>query len=138
MDSTTEQLKTEYRQQLITLEQKSVESFDKTVITLSGGALGLSLSFLKDIVAPTGAVQPILLMVACGSWAVSLTFVLFSFWLSAKAMRKTISQLDDGTLDKQRPGGIWDRATGSLTFLGGVTFVFGVALMSYFIYLNIT
>ena len=50
MAQTIEELTTEYRQQLITLEQKSAESFDKTVIALSGGALGLSLTFVKEIV----------------------------------------------------------------------------------------
>ncbi len=90
MAQTIEELTTEYRQQLITLEQKSVESFDKTVIALSGGALGLSLTFVKEIVDLANALQTQWLLTAWICWTTSLLCVLLSFWLSAKAMRKAI------------------------------------------------
>jgi len=39
-----------YRDLLQELSVKSQEQYDKTVITLSTGALGLSFAFIKDIV----------------------------------------------------------------------------------------
>ncbi|MBX2997847.1 MAG: hypothetical protein KF893_05005 [Caldilineaceae bacterium] len=137
MAQTIEDLAAEYRQQLVALEQKAVESFDKTVIALSGGALGLSLTFVKDIVDLSNAAQTLWLAGAWLCWAVSLACVLFSFWLSARAMREAIRQLDKGELGKKRPGGFWDWATGFLTFSGGLTFVLGVISMISFIQFNL-
>lgn len=137
MAQTLEEIKAEYRKDLITLEQKSVESFDKTVIALSGGALGLSLTFVKEIVDLPNAVQIHWLLAAWICWAASLLCVLLSFWLSAKAMRKAIKQLDEGKLGQERPGGFLDWATGLLTFLGGLVFVIGVVSMILFIQFNL-
>lgn len=137
MAQTIEEITTEYRQRLITLEQKSAESFDKTVIALSGSALGLSLTFTQEIVDLSQAVQTDLLLVAWGSWTISLVCVLLSYWLSAKAMRKAIKQLDAGKLGQERPGGFWDWAAGSLTFLGGLSFILGVVSMILFVQFNL-
>lgn len=45
-------LKVEYLRQLIEGEREIGAGFDKTIITLSSGALGLSLAFIKDIAPP--------------------------------------------------------------------------------------
>jgi hypothetical protein len=39
-----------YRNTLVEAECKAQENFDKTVISLSGGALGISFAFVKDII----------------------------------------------------------------------------------------
>ena len=51
----------EYRNGLIAAEQKSQDDYDKTIISLSGGALAISVVFIKDIM---GNSEPILV------WAV--------------------------------------------------------------------
>ena len=136
-DTTYNQLANEYRQELVRLEQESIKTFDKTVLTLSGGAFGLSLSFLKNVVNLTTALQTQWLITAWSFWVISLTLILLSFWLSAKAMRKTIRQLDEKKLSQERPGGFWDRTTSWFTFLGGLTFILGVVSMVYFIQYNL-
>ena len=40
----------EYRSHLILAEQKAQEDYDKTVVFLSGGALGISFAFVKDFI----------------------------------------------------------------------------------------
>lgn len=135
-DADYEQLKHEYRQQLLTLEQESTESFDKAVLSLSGGALGLSIAFLKNIKPADPSEVPSLLFWAWICWGLSLIFTLSSFWLSARAMRKAVQQLDDNRLAQERPGGIWDWATRQLTLFGGVCFIVGVGLMIGLIYSN--
>ena len=40
----------EYRAHLVSAAQKAQEDFDKTLLALSGGALGVSFAFVKDIV----------------------------------------------------------------------------------------
>ena len=47
----------EYRKSLIEIEQRIGAGYDKTLITLSGGALGLTVTFIKDIVTPASAVN---------------------------------------------------------------------------------
>ncbi len=46
-----------YRQHLVDAEQQMQAEYDKAVLVLSGGAIGLSMTFLKDIVGvnPTPA-----------------------------------------------------------------------------------
>lgn len=137
MSQSIDEIAAEYREKLLDSEQISIESFDKTVLTLAGGALGLSMAFLQNIVGPAKAVNVGYLTVAWACWAVSLAFTLWSFWLSARAMRKAIQQLDEGTIGMQRPGGFWDWATEKFTFLGGVTFILGVCAMIFFVRSNL-
>lgn len=137
MAQSVEQLRTEYRRQLIALEQKSIESFDKTVLTLSGGALGLSLTFLRSIVDLATVVQTQCLLAAWIFWVVSLICVLLSFWMSARAMRKAIQQVDNCKLGQERLGGFWNWATENLTFGGGLFFIFGAFAIISFIHFNL-
>lgn len=137
MTQSYEQFINEYRKQLLALEQKSTESFDKAVLTLSGGALGLSIAFLRSFVAPALTVKTSLLLGAWICWGVSLIFTLSSFWLSAQAMRKAVQQLDDCKLGQERPGGLWDWANTYFTLFGGVFFILGVAFMINFIHSNL-
>jgi hypothetical protein len=66
----------EYRKHLQAAEQKSQEDFDKTVLSLSGGALGISFVFLKDVIGPNPIVQPNMLFAAWVAWGISTFCVL--------------------------------------------------------------
>jgi len=125
----------EYRTFLVAAEQKSQEDYDKTVITLSGGALGVSFAFVKDIVGGQALAQPIWLCVAWIVWGLSVTSVLASFYFSHIALRKTIKQIDENTesLYKKTPGGVFTRVTQVLNALGGLLFLTGVVSMTVFI-----
>ena len=48
----------EYRKDLIALEQRAQEAYDTTLLTLSGGALGVSFAFVKDFLGTQAAVRP--------------------------------------------------------------------------------
>ncbi len=126
----------EYRDSLISTEQKSTEQYDKAVLTLSGGALGVSFAFVRDLVGPDAVVCPGLLLVGWTCWALSCCSVLFSFYFSHQALRRAIRQLDSGKIHSQAPGGWLDRATGVLNLLGGVLFVVGVVFAGTFGYYN--
>ena len=58
-----------YRLHLVAAEQKAQEDFDKTILSLSGGALGVSFVFLKDIVGPEHVAAPAWLFAAWLTWA---------------------------------------------------------------------
>ena len=124
----------EYRSAILQAEQKAQESYDKTVLTLSGGALGVSLTFIDKIVGREGVrTAPGYLLGAWICWGFSMAFVLASFYFSQRALRKTVEQIDAGTLEKERPGGCWTCFTLTLNALGGLGFIVGLILMIIFI-----
>jgi len=127
----------EYRKWLVAAEQKSQEDFDKTVLTLSGGALGISFAFLKDIVGPQPIVLSGFLLAAWFAWAFSTFSVLTSYYLSHLALRRAIGQVDDGTIFKQPPGGVFACLTAILNGIGAVLFLIGVCCITVFAVANL-
>ena len=88
----------EYRGLLTATEQKSQTDFDKAILTLSGGGLGISFTFLKEIVGASNAVHTTFLISAWIGWTLSATAILGSFYTSILALRRAIHQLDQGTI----------------------------------------
>lgn len=128
---------TEYRAWLVAAEQKSQEDFDKTVLTLSGGALGISFVFLKDIVGVASIREPVWLLASWFCWGTSSLAVLASFYTSHHGLRRAIKQVDAGTIRTQPPGGWIQRVTASLNATGALLFLAGVISMTVFVNENI-
>jgi hypothetical protein len=127
----------EYRKHCVSAEQKSQEDYDKSVLTLSGGALGVSFAFLKDVVGPGALAQTNLLFAAWLLWGCSIISTLASFWFSQIALRTAIIQVDKNTIRRQFPGRSFSRITATLNALGGLAFVAGVVVMVLFVMANI-
>lgn len=120
----------EYRNALIVAEQKSQDDYDKTIVSLSGGALGISLVFIKDIV---GINQPACLWAAVSAWslwACSIASVVASYFSSRVALRKAINQVDEGKLENI--GGIATKVTQALNALSGALFILGISFFIVF------
>ncbi len=127
----------EYRDHLLLAEKDAQQDFDKTVFALSGGAIGVSFAFVSDIVDPQAMVSVKNLIWAWGSWAGSLLCVLFSYYFSHLALRKTINQVDEGKLNQEHRGGFSDYAIALLNPAGALLFVAGLVLMIIFVNLNL-
>jgi len=127
----------EYRRMLETLKQESQRLYDKAVLSLSGGALGISFAFVSNIVGDSPVVLPGWLLTAWVLWGLSVTSVLFSFYFSNLALRKAIHQVDNGTIQNELPGGLYDRVTAVLNAAGGLLFLFGVISIIIFVSGNI-
>jgi hypothetical protein len=125
-----------YREHLIQAKQKATEQFDKAVLTLSSGALGVSFSFLDKLVGSGQMQSPISLYGAWLFWGMSVCCSLFSLYMSIKTLQKTIQQVDCGEIYKVKPGGLLSSITESLTILSGVFFILGVCLIAYFVAAN--
>lgn len=124
----------QYRAHLVLAEQKAQEDFDKTVIYLSGGALGVSFAFIKDIVGVNALTHPAWLTAAWWSWSVSVLAVLLSYYSSHLALRRAIKQFDqDPNSPARRLGGCWDLLTGILNGLGAALFFLGLVSMVIFV-----
>lgn len=122
----------EYRKNLVAAEQKAQEDFDKTVLTLSGGALGISFAFLKDVIGANPIAHPYLLFAAWVAWGFSTFSVLASYHLSHLALRKAVKQVDEGLIYKQRAGGVFATWTARLNEAGAVLFLVGVLCITIF------
>lgn len=123
---------TEYRKALVDAERKSQEDFDKTVLSLSGGALGISFVFLKDVIGSEPVHSPSFLLGAWVLWALSSLAVLISFYTSHLALRVAIAQVDAGNIHVSRPGGLANRVTAGLNALGAIAFFLGVCSITLF------
>lgn len=121
----------EYRQHLVLAEQKTQEDYDKSILSLSGGALGVSFAFIDKILQGR---EPEFLWMLTGAWilwGLSIAAVIFSFFCSRQALRKAIDQVDKGE-DLQKPGGIMSAITERLNIISGVAFMVGIVLIAIF------
>jgi hypothetical protein len=125
-----------YRQHLVLAEQKAQEDYDKTVLSLAGGALGVSFAFIDKFIPDDRVVWPAMLVTAWAFWALSVGFVLVSYFLSRAALRKAIRQTDSGEIRSVSPGGAWSRAVLACNASAGGAFLLGVIVIAVFVYRN--
>ena len=125
----------EFRNQLSGDAQTSQDNYDKTVITLSGGALVLSVTFVKEV-AKNHLINTALLTTAWVSWSCSLFFMLLSFFTSHHAINYAIKQLDKGKTEYEDLASCASTLTKVLNVLGGLAFIVGIVAFLYFAHTN--
>jgi hypothetical protein len=135
-DQHTDELK-EYRSGLVETQRKLNESYDKLIITLSGGSLALSITFLKDIIGSNQINHPILLLIAWGLFVLSLAAVLGEILFGIKAHKKAIIQVDSGTIHQQKVGGKSSYISTATHWLAAICLVTGLLFISAFAYCNL-
>lgn len=140
-----------YRSLLVQTWQKTQDDFDKAVLSLSGGALGVSFIFLKDIVGPQPIQKAIIVFGAWICWALSSTATLVSFLTSKRAIWKEILALDHPVENVSKPSAnrltrAWqwcksarglDVCTTYLNSCASILFFIGVILMVIFTSYNL-
>ena len=138
----SEELYHKERSSLVELEMKGAEQYDKAALTLSGGALALSLTFIDDI-APN-PIQCTLWLIGFAwlSLIVSITAVMISFQLSQSASRRQREIWDEAFLadDDQllKVPNKYSWWTDALNKTSLATFILGIILMSIFALTNLT
>ena len=134
-----------YRQHLVLADQKAIEDFDKTIITLASGALAVSLAFMKDIVGADPVHWRICLQIAWLLLTLSLGLVLISFWCSHKALRRALADFDADCSDDPLFGkkvvvdkrNAWAVATQRLNVIGMTCLILGIGFMLTFASVNL-
>jgi hypothetical protein len=131
-----------YREELIASNRISSEQFDKAILTLSAGGLGLSVGFVKDI-APVE--QVLFLSILICSWALfcaSILITLTSFVLSQISVERQLEYAKEYYLnDKpefQNKVNPYTRATRLTNIISGIFFVSAAVLTVWFASANIT
>ena len=126
-----------YRDGLIETQKKLNESYDKLIITLSGGALALSITFLKDVIGSSKIDYPFLLLIAWFFFVLSLTSILGEILFGIKAYKKAVSQVDEGTIHEEKVGGKSSSWTNALHWVAAVSLVLGLLFISIFSFYNV-
>ena len=129
------------RQALIDIEVDASNRLDRGIITLSGGALGLSLTFIEKI-APNPSQSTIwLLGLSWFSLLATLLISLTSHLTSQSAMRRQRDilalELDDDTLPEDAKKNSMSGITNGLNILAMVFFSLGVVFLCTFTLLNL-
>ncbi len=119
------------RKRLTDLHEKATDSFDRAVMTLSGGALAISITFIHEVARKPRHVWVV--GIGWGFFAVSLLLILWSFLTSERAIVKMVKQLDDEVEEIPR-GKLTDR----LNWLSAGAFVVGVVFLVSFACLNVS
>lgn len=126
-----------YRQSLYASEQAMQSEYDKGIMTLSGGALGISFAFLKDIAGTKGLHDGGLLLTAWVLWGLSISFILSSFFTSTKALRSAAEAVDLKTIYLTLGKSGWAFATKVLNALAGLCFFGGIVFLVWFVSHNL-
>jgi hypothetical protein len=127
----------DYRKVLVAADQKTQEELDKAILTLSGGGLGVSMVFIKDIIGTAPMDRPYLLMASWIAWGLSVVAVLASYHLSILTVRNGIKRIDDGNAYSGSFGGWAGKLTTTLNWIGIALFFAGVLCISAFACFNI-
>lgn len=123
------------RQSLNDARFKVAETLDKALLTLSGGALGISMTFVKDI-----AKNPMCKCTLIGSWilfGLTIASILLSLYCCQAAYKKQREILDDEQIGKKNTkNNKWSIVTKVLYFIAIASFLFGLLLLGIFIVIN--
>jgi hypothetical protein len=121
--------------------QSGTDSFDQSLLTLSTGALGLSLAFIKDIVPLKEAVHMRLLFASWLAFGACILLTVFSFPLSIAAQKKHLKYLAAYYLEQKEE--FFDRRSGYskaltlLTWAASLGFVSGLVCTLLFCMKNL-
>lgn len=128
------------RRDLIQAEAEQSRSFDKAILTLTAGALALSLTFAKDVVPTMSASTTWILQLSWGIFVLSLLLTLTSFQISASAIRRQREILDSEQASNRPVGQQINcpaRWTGCLNWGSLIAFMVGAVMMTLFVALNL-
>jgi hypothetical protein len=122
---------TEHRRHLVESLHTASQDFDKAIMTLAAGALGISIAFVNQV-----APHPRYTAWLGGAWvlfAASLVCILMSFIASQTAIRWEISHV----YDDPRPERPHLKRTTRLNTISATLFVLGVVSLVVFAFMNL-
>ena len=120
------------RSRLIELSNRSIEQFDKGILTISTGALALSITFVKNLIPNPINNTKIFLILTWIFLGSSMLITLFSFLLSHQAFIKAIKDLG---VEKQKFN-FFTLSTHIFNFLSAISLITGFTFWGIFILKN--
>lgn len=121
-----------YRAHLAWLEEESRGLYDRAVLTLSGGAIGVSLVVFKDYLKLRGGVGSVLIALALLCWGLSVFCTLFSSARSRKVLSRAVAWLNEG-LAPARLNELSGRVASRVNTASSILFLFGVTFFAIYV-----
>jgi hypothetical protein len=121
-----------YRAHLAWLEEESQGLYDRAVLTLSGGAIGVSLVVVKDYLKLRGGVGSVLIALALLCWGLSVFCTLFSSARSRKVLSSAVAWLNEG-LAPARINELSGRVASRLNTASSILFLLGVTFFAIYV-----
>jgi hypothetical protein len=109
--------------------EKATDAFDRAVMTLAGGALGISLAFVRDV-APTPR-HKWLMGVSWLFFVLSLLLSLLSFLTSERAVVSMVEKMDSAAEIER------GKSTDYLNWSSAAALIVGAVLLVLFAWLNL-
>lgn len=126
-----------FREALAAVATKAFRDYDKTVLTLSSGALGVSFFFIKDVLGVAPIRVPWAAFIAWSSWALSLTCTLGSLYAGALLNNIAVKKLADITKTVDDVSGTSNKWMHAINIFAGLLFVAGVVALAIFVWQNL-
>lgn len=126
---------TALRERLWASRQANYENLDKAVLSLSSGALVLSMAFFKDVVPLEQVVQIKLLFVSWILLGLTISANLISFWVSQKAHDVRLDEIDGPKITVNDSYSLW---TERLNRLGIILFLAAIGCSIVFVIVNVS
>lgn len=127
--------------ELFKRELSNSENYDKSLLAYASGGLGLSLTFIKDVVPFATARYLALLELSWLSFVGAIVLVLASFQISQLAIRRQIDlasryylKREAAALNEENRFATW---TGRVNVMAGILFLCGVLLTTVFVWTNL-
>jgi hypothetical protein len=131
------QLYIEERKLLIDALRESSRTFDKAILTLTSGAFGFTIAFLKDIAPAPFQNTLCLLFVSWFFFSFSLVVILFSFLASQNACNEQIDISYDVLVLKKQRSTPWATVTSICNYVSIISLVIAIIFWGLFAFFNI-
>jgi hypothetical protein len=131
-----------FRRSLVDTYYQASRDYDRAVLTLSAGALGISIAFVRDLAPDPLPLTKGWLGNAWVFLGISLLSTLTSLLTGQYALRRTIAQVDTMIREKrmeptERPGGCLGATTSALNVCSTLALVVGIFFLALFALANI-
>ena len=127
-----------YREKIVDTLIAIEWEYEKMIVYLSGGSIGISFTFLTDLYDILFKKENPDFSILYISWFLSflsLAIILINHRFDIKAYEKTIDQIDRNVIYQEKPGGNYTRIVHCLNFVSGITCLLGIGFLITFIFL---
>lgn len=116
---------------------QAFDNYNKFLITLSSGSIAISLTFTSCMLQSKQFCGTYWIHGAWVLWIVTICLNLVSFFTTAKSHEKVIEQINKGTVDTEKKGGVWTSITSVVDISAGFSFLIAIISFCIFGFLNI-
>jgi hypothetical protein len=135
------QLYAQQRDELVNKQNSNSERYDSAILTLSSAGLGLSISFIKDVVPFKNTWNPWLLIISWALFGLAIVCTMLSFQASQRAIQTNLKHAEQYYLNRKDEylsrANCWISVTNWLNRGSGGFFVAAIVCTAVFVSVNL-